>query len=136
MNSKQNNKSGINLLVNEIKGESQIQGAWRFYNNENVKIDDLNNPILKEGCEQINKECKEYCLVAYDWSHIDFRNHHAKKDCIETRRSKKEAKSKGYDLQGSLAVHAGLFGHLRRLEFGHLRRLVFGQYAGIDVDSL
>jgi len=105
MNSKQNNKSGINLLVNEIKGESQIQGAWRFYNNENVKIDDLNNPILKEGCEQINKECKEYCLIAYDWSHIDFRNHHAKKDCIETRRSKKEAKSKGYDFQGSLAIN-------------------------------
>ena len=63
--------------------------------------------LLELGAEwlQINKQCKEYCLVAYDWSHIDYKRHKSKKDCIEERRSKTTtAKSIGYDLQGSLAI--------------------------------
>ena len=104
MGVKENNKSGMNFLV-KTKAFSQAQASWRFYNNKNVKISDLNNPILKDGIEQINKQCKEYCLVAYDWSHIDYKRHKSKKDCIEERRSKTTtAKSIGYDLQSSLAI--------------------------------
>ena len=105
MNHKQNSTNGLNLLIKDVKGYSQAQDAWRFYNNENVDIESLNNPILENGVEQINKECDKYLLVAHDWSSISYRNHTAKKDCIiEKRSNSKNAISKGYDLQSSLAI--------------------------------
>ncbi len=105
MNHKQQSTNGLNLLIEDVKGYSQAQDAWRFYNNENVDIDSLNNPILEKGIEAINKECDEYLLVAHDWSLISYRNHTAKKDCIEEKRSNsKNAISKGYDLQSSIGI--------------------------------
>jgi len=41
MNHKQKNTSGLNLLIKDVKGYSQAQEAWRFYNNENVDIESL-----------------------------------------------------------------------------------------------
>jgi hypothetical protein len=65
----------------------------------------LNKPIIDLGVEEINKKCDEYCLVPYDWSHLDYKNHNAKKDLISKRRSNKTtATSNGYDLQGSIAL--------------------------------
>jgi len=105
MNHKQTNTNGLNILIKEVKGYSQAQEAWRFYNNENVDIKSLNNPIIEKGIESIKSECNEYILIAHDWSLINYRNHTAKKDCIETRRSKTQKKiSKGYELQSSLAI--------------------------------
>ena len=105
MNHKQYSTNGLNLLIKDVKGYTQTQSAWRFYNNDNVDIESLNNPILEKGLESIKQECKEYLLVAHDWSLINYRNHTAKKDCIEVKRSNsKNAISKGYELQSSLAI--------------------------------
>jgi len=83
MNHKQNSTNGLNLLIKDIKGFSQAQNAWRFYNNENVDIQSLNDPIMQRGLEAIEKECNEYLLVAHDWSLVNYRNHTAKDDCLE-----------------------------------------------------
>lgn len=105
MNQKQNNTSGLNLLIKDVKGFSQTQSAWRFYNNPNVDIESLNHPIMREGMKLIEERCKEYVLMMHDWSLINYRDHKAKEDCIEVKRSNtKQAKSKGYDLQSTLAV--------------------------------
>ena len=105
MNHKQQSTNGLNLLIKDVKGYSQAQDAWRFYNNENVEINSLNNPILEKGIESINKECDKYLLVAHDWSLISYKNHTSKKDCIEEKRSNsKNAISKGYDLQSSIGI--------------------------------
>lgn len=105
MNHKQNSTNGLNLLIKDVKGFSQAQNAWRFYNNENVDIKSLNDPIMQTGLETIEKECSEYLLVAHDWSLVNYRNHTTKDDCIETKRSNStNAISKGYDLQSSLAI--------------------------------
>jgi len=105
MNHKQNSTNGLNLLIKDIDGFSQAQSAWRFYNNSNVDIESLNSPMLETGLKAIEEECSKYLLVAHDWSLISYRNHTAKDDCIEERRSNStEAKSKGYDLQSSLAI--------------------------------
>ena len=105
MNHKQNSTNGLNLLLKEVKGYSQAQAAWRFYNNPNVDIPSLNDPILEKGLAQIQHVCKEYLLVAHDWSLINYRNHTAKTDCIETKRShSNNALSKGYDLQSALGI--------------------------------
>ena len=105
MNHQQNNLSGLNLLLKDVKGFSQAQSAWRFYNNPNVDIESLNQPIIDTGVQGIDKACKEYVLVAYDWSHLDYRGHHAKDDCIKYKRSVSgDRQSKGYDFQSSLAI--------------------------------
>jgi hypothetical protein len=105
MNHKQNSTSGLNLLIKDVEGFSQAQAAWRFYNNENVDIPSLNNPIIQEGLREINELCEEYVLVANDWSHVDYRHHEAKKECIESKRNKEGyKKQRGYDLQSSLAM--------------------------------
>ena len=52
----ENTVKGVTTALKESKlSMALVQSAWRFYNNENVKISDLNNPILKDGVEQINK---------------------------------------------------------------------------------
>lgn len=105
MNHKQNSTSGLNLLIKDVEGFSQAQAAWRFYNNENVDILSLNNPIMEEGIKAINAQCKEYVLIASDWSHVDYRHHKSKKECIEYKLNKEGyKKQKGYDLQSSLAI--------------------------------
>ena len=105
MNHQQNNLSGLNLLLKDVKGFSQAQGAWRFYNNPNVDVESLNQPIIDTGVQEINQRCKEYVLIAYDWSHLDYRGHHAKEDCIKYKRSiSGDRQSKGYDFQSSLAI--------------------------------
>ena len=105
MNHKQNSTSGLSILLKDVEGFSQAQAAWRFYNNDNVDIPSLNNPIIQEGIKEINENCMEYALVAYDWSHIDYRHHNSKKERIEHKHNKEGyKKSKGYDLQSSLAI--------------------------------
>jgi len=105
MNHKQSSTNGLNLLIKDVKGFSQAQEAWRFYNNPNVDIKSLNHPILEKGLQAIDKECNEYLLVAHDWSLINYKNHTAKQDCIIVKRSNTENKSsKGYDLQSSIAI--------------------------------
>ena len=105
MKHKENNTNGLSILINDVKGYSQAQDAWRFYNNANVDIKSLNSPIMEKSLESIEKECSEYLLIAHDWSLINYRNHTAKIDCIETKRSNStKAISKGYDLQSSLGI--------------------------------
>jgi hypothetical protein len=105
MSHKQNSINGLNLLIKDTKSFSEVQSAWRFYNNEKVDIESLNNPILEKGISRVLEENSKYVLVMHDWSLISYRNHDSKEDCIESKRSKtKESKSKGYDLQSSLVV--------------------------------
>jgi len=101
MNSKVNAKTGINLLI-KTEGMSQVQASYRFYNNENVDFSSLNNPIITHGLEAIEKECDEYLLNAYDWSHIDYKHHHSKEGRVS--KNKKSGEQSGYDQQSCLAM--------------------------------
>ena len=105
MKHKERNSNGLATLLKDVKGYSQAQSAWRFYNNNNVDIKSLNKPIIEEGIKNIKQESDKYLLIAHDWSLINYRNHESKKDCIEVNRSKNnKSKSKGYELQSSLAI--------------------------------
>ncbi|MDQ7084028.1 MAG: hypothetical protein Q9M36_03455 [Sulfurovum sp.] len=55
MNTKHKSQSGMNLVL-ETDGWSQVQASWRFYNNEEVTIPSLNDPIIAEVVEESNKE--------------------------------------------------------------------------------
>jgi hypothetical protein len=101
MNSKVNAKTGINLLI-QTEGMSQVQASYRFYNNENVDFSSLNSPIIKDGLDEIEKQCDEYVLNAYDWSHLDYKHHHEKEGRVGKK--KKTGEQLGYDHQSSLTI--------------------------------
>jgi hypothetical protein len=105
INHKQHSTNGLNLLFGKTEGFSQAQAAWRFYNNENVDIASLNDPMIDEAVELIEDTCDKYLLAIHDWSHLDYRTQKSKKECIKTKRSKnKKRYSVGYDLQSTLAI--------------------------------
>ena len=93
--------SGIKSIVSLEKSMSQVQASWRFFNNEIVDIKIENEPIIAKGLEEIEKRCKEYCLVAHDWSEIDYKGQKEKEELLEKRKNKKII---GYELQSSLAI--------------------------------
>jgi len=102
MNIKHKHQSGMDLVL-ETEGWSQTQASWRFYNNVDVSLPSLNDPIIEEVVEQSNKRAGKYILVAYDWSHLDYKKHSKKQELI-IKNKKGNAKQIGYDLQSSLAM--------------------------------
>lgn len=103
MNIKQTTASGIGKLFDKSKGFAQVQGAWRFFNNENVTIEDLNQPILETGKAEIKNSCNKYLLMMTDWSHIDFKKHYSKEELAEKSNGNGK-KQIGYELQTTIAV--------------------------------
>jgi len=102
MNIKHKSQSGMNLVL-ETEGWSQIQASWRFYNNEDVTIPSLNDPIIEEVVKKSNETVGTYILVAYDWSHLDYKNHSKKQELIR-KKKKGNSEQVGYDFQSSLAM--------------------------------
>jgi len=102
MNTKHKSQKGMNLVI-ESEGWTQVQASWRFYNNVEVTIPSLNDPIIEEVVKESNKRKGKYLLVAYDWSHLDYKKHTRKQELIhENKRGNGE--KIGYDFQSSLAM--------------------------------
>ncbi|MDQ7046742.1 MAG: hypothetical protein Q9M39_03655 [Sulfurovum sp.] len=68
----------------------------------NVEFTSLNNPIIKHGLEEIERQCDVYLLNAYDWSHLDYKHHHSKEGRVN--KNKKSGQQSGYDHQSCLAM--------------------------------
>ena len=103
MDAKQNIASGLSMFQQENDNFSQVQAAWRFYNNESVTTEALQEPIVSNAVAAINEEAGSYVIAATDWSHVDYKHHHAKQDRI-SKKSKANSEAQGYDLQSTLAV--------------------------------
>lgn len=102
-----NNKlaSGVKSQLNKDAAFAQTQAAWRFFNNENCTLTELNKPLLIAGHELCSSECNEYALFAHDWSYLSYGKHKSKDDTYNTIK-----RSVGYELQTSLLlsdVHGG-----------------------------
>lgn len=82
---------------------SAIQAAWRFYNNENVEIQELFGLVKAESEEFVQKVEGDYVLIAHDWSWLDYRGHQCKEGLI-VRNNRANTRSVGYDLQSSLLI--------------------------------
>ncbi len=82
---------------------SAIQASWRFYNNENVDVQELFGLVEAQSEEAVKKIEGDYVLVAHDWSWLDYRGHKAKEDLI-VRNNQSNTRSVGYDLQTSLLI--------------------------------
>lgn len=104
MSAKERTANGLKLLLNkENDAFAQVQGAWRFLNNDNVSTEDLFNPIWGSLTQDIKKQTDKYILMMTDWSHIDYKKHKSKKELIVENRKDNKVK-KGLDLQTTIAV--------------------------------
>jgi hypothetical protein len=75
-------------------------GASRFYNNPRVSLPQLAEPLIKSAQLAVKVECREYTLVAHDWSDLKYSTHESKTD--RTMLSKET--ELGYELQTALLV--------------------------------
>ena len=85
MNMKQTTASGLGGLIDNNKSFAQVQGAWRFYKNERVKIEDLSQPILEIGKAEIENHCDKYVLMMTNWSHISYLKYKSKKELFDMK---------------------------------------------------
>lgn len=95
--------NGLRLLQGGIKGLSEVQASYRFFNNSNVTSEELFKPIVENLKNEITKQCNKYLLAMSDWSHLDFKKHTSKKE-LKSENRKDTCMKIGYDLQSTLAV--------------------------------
>ena len=95
--------NGLKVLLGKSQPFSQIQGAWRFLNNDNVTVNALWEPVFENLKQEIQAHCQSFVLAMSDWSHLDYKKHSSKKELIRKNR-KNNTQQIGYDLQTTLAV--------------------------------
>jgi len=88
MSVKEKATNGLKLLLGDMKAFSQVQAAWRFFNNDNISIDSLFNSIFENLKCEGDTHCDKYILAISDWSHLDYKKHLSKKDL--TSKNKKD----------------------------------------------
>ena len=99
MNSSEQLSAGLKALPNKISSFASTQAAWRFYNNETVSLQKLQEPLTAAAHEGIAKYCTHYALCVHDWSRLSYK--HLNKPDTYAITHKTDV---GYDLQTSLIV--------------------------------
>lgn len=92
--------SGVKSTLSRSEAFAQTQAAWRFFNNEKCKLQELIKPILNAGLKQVQEHCVNYGLIAHDWSGLSYKSHTSKKD----RYGVHHERELGYELQSSLLL--------------------------------
>jgi hypothetical protein len=98
--------NGVKSTLDTSEAFSQTQAAWRFFNNDRCELKILMQPILKSGIKQVQESCRNYVLVAHDWSSLSYKSHSDKKE----RYGIYNKLDLGYELQSSLLlsdIHGG-----------------------------
>jgi len=92
--------SGLRSLPNEISSFASTQAAWRFYKNDSVTVQKLQEPLLQAAHDSVVTHCKDYGLIIHDWSRLNYRKHQSKRD----KYAISHKTDVGYDLQSSLLI--------------------------------
>lgn len=92
--------SGLRPLPNEVTSFASTQAAWRFYKNDSVTLQKLQEPLLQAAHDNVVTHCKEYALIIHDWSRLNYRKHQSKQDKYQISHKT----DVGYDLQSSLLI--------------------------------
>jgi hypothetical protein len=72
--------SGPRILPDEASAKAAAQAAWRFYSNPRTTFRRLAQPLLQAAADVAPRHCRDFALVAIDWSWLDYRHHHSKPD--------------------------------------------------------
>lgn len=87
-------------MPNEITSFASTQAAWRFYKNDSVTLQKLQEPLLQAAHDNAVTHCKDYALIIHDWSRLNYRKHQSKLDKYQISHET----DVGYDLQSSLLI--------------------------------
>jgi hypothetical protein len=94
--------NGMKLLMGD-SSISQVQASWRFFNNPNVTVKELFEPITSRLKDEIVNQCDRFVLAMSDWSHLDYKKHTSKSE-LKSENRKDSCMKIGYDLQTTIAV--------------------------------
>jgi hypothetical protein len=92
--------AGLHLPDSSCQPFAATQGAWRFYANENLSLDQLAGPPVQCARAGAAGACDAYVLVVYDWCNLHYTRHGSKGDRVELA----HGKDLGYELLTALAV--------------------------------
>jgi len=93
--------AGIRSLPAVSSSFAATQGAWRFLNNERVKLSSLVEPLRDVGRARTAALKSEFVMLVHDWSKIAYR-HASKRDRVQLT----HATDVGYELTTALLVSA------------------------------
>lgn len=100
MNTNDALNSGLRPLPDEISSFASTQAAWRFYKNDSVTLQKLQEPLLQAAHDNSVTHCKDYALIIHDWSRLNYCKHKNKLDKYQISHKT----DVGYDLQSSLLI--------------------------------
>lgn len=99
MNASERLSAGLKALPNKSSSFASTQAAWRFYGNESVSLQVLQEPLTAAAHEGITQHCSDYALCVHDWSRLNYK--HIKNQILMRSLTPYGV---GYDLQTSLIV--------------------------------
>lgn len=99
MNSSERLSAGAKSLPDKVGSFASTQAAWRFYANESVTLEKLQEPLTAAAHEGIAGRCERHALCVHDWSRLSYK-HLNKADTYAVT----HGTDIGYDLQASLVV--------------------------------
>jgi hypothetical protein len=94
--------AGIASLPSVGSGWASTQAAWRFLNNDRVKLPDLIEPLRQEGRERANASSAPFVILVHDWSKLTYRHPARKRDLAQLT----HGTDVGYELTTALLVSA------------------------------
>ena len=92
--------AGIASLPDTRSSAAYTQAAWRFLNNDRVRLSELAKPLLGAVPELLGAHCERYGLVMHDWSRLNFGKHTSKLDRLKMTHKT----DVGYELQSAVLV--------------------------------
>lgn len=99
LNSSHKLSAGLKAQPDRVSSFASTQAAWRFYANEDVTLEKLQEPLTQAAIEGVERHCDDYALCVHDWSRLHYK--HANKPDISVITHKTDT---GYDLQTSLVI--------------------------------
>ena len=108
--------AGVASLPSAGSAFAATQGAWRFFNNDRVRLPALVEPLREVGRKRTAASAADFVLLVHDWSKLSYQQPLKKKDLTQLTHEH----DVGYELTTALLVSADDGSPLAPLEL-HLR---------------
>ena len=99
MNSSEGLSAGLKALPDKIHSFASTQAAWRFYANEQVSLQTLQEPLTDAAHDGVASHCHHHALCVHDWSRLAYKRANKPDTYAMTHET-----DIGYDLQSSLLL--------------------------------
>jgi hypothetical protein len=95
--------AGVASLPSAGSAFATTQAAWRFLNNERVKLSKLVEPLREVGCTRANASQDPFFLLVHDWCKASYDHPAGKRDLAQLTHQA----DVGYELTTALLVSSG-----------------------------